>query len=213
VGSHRVSGRGSLRRRGTCCAPTGTSHGGPCSRRSAASRPATSRGLPTAKLRRPRWIARALGCSGRTAGLVPDGKTIAYFASGCAPTPDNKGRIRLVTPTGRDATPPTAPCDGIGPAGHPVPAWSPDGQQIAVGTDTAQYVMKANGASLRQVQRGRFTPLARGLHQTGLAAQMTELRRAVRRGGAACGNGGRMTPDDRLPPRIQGDDGFCWHGT
>ena len=87
----------------------------------------------------------------------PDGKTIAYFAPGCAPAPDNKGRIRLVTPTGRDVTPPTAPCDGIGPAGHPVPAWSPDGRQIAVGTDTAQYVMNANGTGLRQLQRGRFT--------------------------------------------------------
>ena len=87
----------------------------------------------------------------------PDGKTIAYFALGCAQTPDNKGRIRLVTPTGRDVTPPTAPCDGIGPADHPVPAWSPDGQQIAVGTDTAQYVMNPNGTRLRQLQRGRFT--------------------------------------------------------
>ena len=143
----------------------------------------------------------------------PDGKTIAYFASGCAPTPDNKGRIRLVTPTGRDATPPTAPCDGIGPAGHPVPAWSPDGQQIAVGTDTAQYVMKANGTRSPAGAARQIHPLARGLHQTGLAAKMTQLRRAVRRGGAACGNGGRMTPDDRLPPRIQGDDGFCRHGT
>lgn len=89
----------------------------------------------------------------------PDGKTIAYLAPGCAPTPDNKGRIRLVTPTGRDVTPPTAPCDGIGPAGRPVAAWSPDGQQIAVGTGTAQYVMNANGTGLRLLQRGRFTSL------------------------------------------------------
>jgi Tol biopolymer transport system component len=87
----------------------------------------------------------------------PDGKKIAYFAAGCAPTPDNRGRIRLVTPAGRDVTPPTAPCDGIGPAGHPVPAWSPDGQQIAVGTDTAEYVMNADGTGLRQLQRGTFT--------------------------------------------------------
>jgi hypothetical protein len=85
----------------------------------------------------------------------PDGKTIAYFAPGCAPTPANKGRIRLVTPTGRDETPPTA-CNGIGPTGHPVPAWSPDGQQIAVGTDTALYVMNGSGTGLRQLQRGRF---------------------------------------------------------
>jgi Tol biopolymer transport system component len=86
----------------------------------------------------------------------PDGKTIAYFARGCAPTPDNKGRIRLVTPTGRDVTPPTAPCNGIGPAGHPVPAWSPDGRKIAVGTDSALYLMHADGTGLRQLQRGRL---------------------------------------------------------
>ena len=85
----------------------------------------------------------------------PDGKTIAYFAPGCAPTPDNKGRIRLVTPTGRDVTPATASCNGVGPAGHPVPAWSPDGRQLAVGTDTALYVMNGRGNGLRQLQRGR----------------------------------------------------------
>ena len=86
----------------------------------------------------------------------PDGKTIAYVAPGCAQAPDNKGRIRLVTPTGRDVTPPTAPCGGIGPAGHPVPAWSPDGREIAVGTDTAQYVMNADGTGLRQLRPVRF---------------------------------------------------------
>jgi Tol biopolymer transport system component len=86
----------------------------------------------------------------------PDGKTIAYFAPGCSNTPDNKGRIRLVTPTGRDLTPPSAPCNGIGPAGHPVPAWSPDGRQIAVATDTALYMMNADGTGLRQLQEGRF---------------------------------------------------------
>jgi hypothetical protein len=90
----------------------------------------------------------------------PDGKTIAYFAPGCGQAPDNKGRIRLVTPTGRDVTPPAAPCDGIGPAGHPAPAWSPDGRKIAVGTDTALYMMNANGTGLRQLQRGRFAALA-----------------------------------------------------
>ena len=40
--------------------------------------------------------------------------------------------------------------------GHPAPAWSPDGRKIAVGTDTALYVMNANGTGLRQLQRGRF---------------------------------------------------------
>ena len=87
----------------------------------------------------------------------PDGKTIAYFAPGCAQAPDNKGRIRLVTPTGRDVTPPTAPCNGIGPAGHPVPAWSPDGRQIAVGTDAALYLMQPDGTGLRQLPRGSST--------------------------------------------------------
>ena len=86
----------------------------------------------------------------------PDGKAIAYLAPGCAQAPDNKGRIRLVTPTGRDVTPPTAPCDGIGPADNPVPAWSPDGRQIAVGTDSALYLIQANGTGLRQLQRGRL---------------------------------------------------------
>ena len=86
----------------------------------------------------------------------PDGKTIAYLTPGCAHAPDNKGRIRLVTPTGRDVTPPTAPCNGIGPAGNPVPAWSPDGRQLAVGTDSALYLMHADGTGLRQLQRGRL---------------------------------------------------------
>jgi hypothetical protein len=97
-------------------------------------------------------------------GALPDwssdGKTIAYLAPGCSHAPDNNGRIRLVTPTGRDLTPPTAPCNGIGPAGHPVPAWSPDDRKIAVGTDTALYVMNADGTGLRQLQRGRFNSAA-----------------------------------------------------
>jgi dipeptidyl aminopeptidase/acylaminoacyl peptidase len=85
----------------------------------------------------------------------PDGKTIAYVTLGCGQAPD-KGRIRLVTPAGHDATPPTAPCDGIGPAGHPVPAWSPDGRQIAVGTERGLYLMHADGTRLRKLQRGVF---------------------------------------------------------
>jgi Tol biopolymer transport system component len=87
----------------------------------------------------------------------PDGKTIAYFAPGCGQAPDDKGRIRLVTPTGRDVTPPIAPCNGIGPTGHPVPAWSPDGRQIAVGTDAALYLMQPDGTGLRQLRRGSST--------------------------------------------------------
>jgi Tol biopolymer transport system component len=90
----------------------------------------------------------------------PDGKTIAYFAPGCEGIPNDTGRIRLVTPTGRDVTPPAAPCDGIGPARHPVPAWSPDGRQIAVATNAALYVMNANGTGLRQLRRDRPVLLA-----------------------------------------------------
>ena len=84
----------------------------------------------------------------------PDGKTIAYVSPGCGGDPDKKGRIRLVTPTGRDVTPPKAPCDGIGPAGHPVPAWSPDGSQIAVATDRGVYLMHADGTRLKLLRRG-----------------------------------------------------------
>lgn len=84
----------------------------------------------------------------------PDGKTIAYFAPGCGQAPDNSGRIRLVTPSGRDVTPPGARCEGIGPTGYPVPAWSPDGRQLAVGTDTALYLMNSNGTGLRQLHKG-----------------------------------------------------------
>jgi Tol biopolymer transport system component len=90
----------------------------------------------------------------------PDGKTIAYYALGCQGIPNDTGRIRLVTPTGRDVTPPASPCDGIGPARHPVPAWSPDGRQIAVATKPALYVMNADGTDLRQLRQG---PTSSGL--------------------------------------------------
>jgi Tol biopolymer transport system component len=83
----------------------------------------------------------------------PDGKTIAYSAPGCEGIPNDTGRIRLVTPTGRDVTPPAAPCDGIGPAGQPVPAWSPDGRQIAVAAGGALYLMNANGTDLQLLRQ------------------------------------------------------------
>jgi Tol biopolymer transport system component len=41
-----------------------------------------------------------------------------------------------------------------------VPAWSPDGRQIAVATNAALYVMNANGTGLRQLRRDRPVLLA-----------------------------------------------------
>jgi WD40 repeat protein len=83
----------------------------------------------------------------------PDGKTIAYFAPGCGHDANDTGRIRLVTPTGRDVTPRAATCDGIGPVDHPVPAWSPDGRHIAVHTNSGLYLMNADGTDLHKLQR------------------------------------------------------------
>jgi dipeptidyl aminopeptidase/acylaminoacyl peptidase len=106
------------------------------------------------------WVIDLAGRHARriAAGALPDwspdGKTIAYYAPGCEGIPNDTGRIRLVTPTGRDVTPPTAPCAGIGPARHPIPAWSPDGRHIAVNADTGLYLMNANGTDLRRLHRG-----------------------------------------------------------
>lgn len=69
----------------------------------------------------------------------PNGRMIAYRAS-CG--------IKLVTPAGRDVTPPTGArrCRAIGVAGQPV--WSPDGRKIAVGNRRGVYVMNADGSNL-----------------------------------------------------------------
>lgn len=76
----------------------------------------------------------------------PDGRTIAYWALGCAYPRNETGRTRLVTPEGRDVTPRSdGQCDGIGPADHPIAAWSPDGGRLAIRTSMRLNVMDAAG--------------------------------------------------------------------
>ena len=74
----------------------------------------------------------------------PRGDVIAYRSS-C-------GVVRLVTPTGKDATHgATNGCPGIGPPGWPV--WSPDGRTIAIATDRGHglYEVRSDGTDLRQI--------------------------------------------------------------
>jgi dipeptidyl aminopeptidase/acylaminoacyl peptidase len=95
----------------------------------------------------------------------PLGSTIAYQAR-CG--------IRLVTPSGSDATPRSrAGCRHIGVRGQPV--WSPDGRKIAVAyatTDASRglYVMNADGSHLRHLTR------AAGRGDTGIARPAWEPR-------------------------------------
>ena len=56
--------------------------------------------------------------------------------------------VRLVTPAGVDATPSRGP---VAPAG--LPAWSPDGATLAVGTAQGTYLVDPSGARLRRVTR------------------------------------------------------------
>ena len=71
----------------------------------------------------------------------PDGRTIAYRVS-CG--------IKLVTPAGKDLTPPSVRlCNAIGVAGQPV--WSPDGRKIAIGNRRGVYVMNRDGSHLSRL--------------------------------------------------------------
>ena len=54
--------------------------------------------------------------------------------------------VRLVTPTGVDVTPARG---SVAPAG--LPAWSPDGSTLAVGTPHGTYLVDPSGAHLRRV--------------------------------------------------------------
>jgi Tol biopolymer transport system component len=66
---------------------------------------------------------------------APDGRAIAYESS-CG--------IKVVTPEGRNATPPAgAACPHTGPAGTPV--WSPDGTTIAIAAPTGIQLVRPDG--------------------------------------------------------------------
>ena len=71
----------------------------------------------------------------------PTGGTIAYLAV---------GGVRLVTPEGVDVTPRRA---GASPPVAPrgAPAWSPDGQALAVGTNPDVYLVDSSGEGLRRL--------------------------------------------------------------
>jgi Tol biopolymer transport system component len=87
---------------------------------------------------------------GRAPAWSPTEPLIVYRApaSGAA-----CGALRLVTPDGRDATPPTAtgPCQQFGPQQAVAPEWSPDGTQIAVSSNRGLYVVQADGSNLRRI--------------------------------------------------------------
>jgi hypothetical protein len=85
----------------------------------------------------------------------PNGNTISYTAPGCGTAVPGNGRIRLVTPSGRDVTP-SKGCAGIGPRDSRVAAWSPDGDRLAIVALSALYVVNADGTGLERVRRGNF---------------------------------------------------------
>ena len=96
----------------------------------------------------------------------PNGRTIAYRGT-CG--------IKLVTPTGKDVTPP-AVADGCGVHPRGYPAWSLDGKRIAIGTQRGVYLINADGSGLVRVtrvepgtpgfgsQRPAWTPTPRVVH-------------------------------------------------
>jgi dipeptidyl aminopeptidase/acylaminoacyl peptidase len=113
----------------------------------------------------------------------PDGKTIAYVALGCNRAAQWGGRIRLVTPGGRDVTPASRGCRGIGPPDAQIAAWSPDGRRIAVAAspglrmEGGLYVMKADGTGLRRVRRRYDLGLGLVLRAGGILGPLWEPRR------------------------------------
>jgi len=98
--------------------------------------------------------------------LVRHGASPAWSPSGAVIAYQARCGIRLVTPTGTDATPnENASCRHIGVAGQPV--WSPDARKIAValavpGPRRGLYLMNADGSDLHRLSR------AAGHDDTGL---------------------------------------------
>jgi Tol biopolymer transport system component len=87
--------------------------------------------------------ARLLVTHGSSPAWSPRGNRIAYSVN-CG--------IRLISPSGRDATPPSAgECEHIGVPG--LPSWSPDGRRIAIVNSHGTYVVNADGSHLRRLTR------------------------------------------------------------
>jgi hypothetical protein len=92
---------------------------------------------------------RLLARHGSGPAWSPDGTKIAYRT---------KCGVKLITPSGKDVTPPSArKCNAIGVPGLGPPVWSPDGRQIAISgrasapdeaTRSGTYVMNADGGDL-----------------------------------------------------------------
>jgi Tol biopolymer transport system component len=86
--------------------------------------------------------------------VVPGGAAPAWSPLGDVIAYRSNCGINLVTPDGRDATPPSPlRCNAIGVRGTPV--WSPDGKKIAIGASPTRpglpygtFVMNADGSNL-----------------------------------------------------------------